>query len=166
MIFFGKKKGLFKSVIYLTVPGCSKCLCAKSVVACQASLSIEFPRQAHWSELPCPPPADLPDPVIESAPHCCFSIDQLYLTLWHHELQHTRLPSPSLSPRICSNSCPLSRWRHPPNSSFVAPSLLASNLSEHQGLFQWVSSFHQVAKVLELQFQHQSFQWMFRTDFL
>ena len=40
------------------------------------------------------------------------------------------------------------------------------NLSQHQGLFQWVSSSHQVAKVLELQLQHQSFQWIFRTDFL
>ena len=38
------------------------------------------------------------------------------------------------------------------------------NLSQHQGLFHWVSSSHQVAKVLE--FQHQSFQWIFRTDFL
>ena len=42
----------------------------------------------------------------------------------------------------------------------------AFNLSLHQGLFQWVSSSHQVAKVLELQLQHQSFQWIFRTDFL
>ena len=41
----------------------------------------------------------------------------------------------------------------------------ALNLSQHQGLFQWVSSSHQVAKVLELQFQHQSFQWIFRVDF-
>ena len=40
------------------------------------------------------------------------------------------------------------------------------NLSQHQGLFQWVSSSHQVAKVLEFQLQHQSFQWIFRTDFL
>ena len=40
------------------------------------------------------------------------------------------------------------------------------NLSQHQGLFQWVSSFHQVAKVLEFQLQHQSFQWILRTDFL
>ena len=40
------------------------------------------------------------------------------------------------------------------------------NLSQHQGLFQWVSSSHQVAKVWEFQLQHQSFQWIFRTDFL
>jgi len=42
----------------------------------------------------------------------------------------------------------------------------AFNLSQHQGLFQWVSSSHQVAKVLEFQLQHQSFQWIFRVDFL
>ena len=40
------------------------------------------------------------------------------------------------------------------------------NLSQHQGLFQWVGSSNQVAKVLELLLQHQSFQWIFRTDFL
>ena len=40
------------------------------------------------------------------------------------------------------------------------------NLSQQQGPFQWVSSSHQVAKVLEFQFQHQSFQWIFRTEFL
>ena len=47
-----------------------------------------------------------------------------------------------------------------------SPSPPALNLSQHQGLFQWVSSSHQVAKVLEFQLQHQSFQWTFRTDFL
>ena len=39
----------------------------------------------------------------------------------------------------------------------------AFNLSQHQSLFQWVSSSHQVAKILEFQLQHQSFQWIFRT---
>ena len=42
----------------------------------------------------------------------------------------------------------------------------ALSLSQHQGLFWWVGSSHQVAKVLELQLQCQSFQWIFRTDFL
>ena len=41
----------------------------------------------------------------------------------------------------------------------------AFNLSQLQGLFQWVSSLHQVVKVLEFQLQHQSFQWIFRIDF-
>ena len=44
------------------------------------------------------------------------------------------------------------------------PSAPVLNLFQHQGLFQWVSSLHHVAKVLKL--QHQSFQWIFRTDFL
>ena len=47
-----------------------------------------------------------------------------------------------------------------------SPSPPAPNLSQHQGLFQWVSSSHQVAKVLEFQLQHQSFQWTARTDIL
>ena len=40
------------------------------------------------------------------------------------------------------------------------------NLSQHQSLLQWVGSSHQMAKILELQLQHQSFQWIFRVDFL
>ena len=51
---------------------------------------------------------------------------------------------------------------HPPLSS----SLPAPNPSQHQGLFQWVNSSHEVAKVLEFQPQHQSFQWTPRTDLL
>ena len=47
-----------------------------------------------------------------------------------------------------------------------SPSPPAFNLFQHQGLFQWVSFLHQVAKVLKFQFQHQSFQWIIRTDFL
>ena len=50
-----------------------------------------------------------------------------------------------------------------PLSSRSPPAL---NLSQHQGLFQWVNSSHQVAKVLEFQLQHQSFQWTPRTDLL
>ena len=53
-----------------------------------------------------------------------------------------------------------------PAHPLLPPSPPAFNLSQHQGLFQWVSSSHQVAKLLELQLQHQSFQWIFRTDFL
>ena len=53
-----------------------------------------------------------------------------------------------------------------PAHPLSSPSPPAFNLSQHQGLFHWVSSSHQVAKVLEFQLQHQSFQWIFRTDFL
>ena len=50
---------------------------------------------------------------------------------------------------------------HPLSSPFPP----AFNLSQHQGFFKWVSSSHQVAKILEFQLQHQSFQWTPRTDF-
>ena len=43
-----------------------------------------------------------------------------------HELQHARLPCPSLSPRVCSNSCPLSWLYHPTISSSVEPSIFPS----------------------------------------
>ena len=52
-----------------------------------------------------------------------------------------------------------------PSHPLLSPSP-AFNLSQHQGIFQWVSSSYQVAKVLEFQLQHQSFQWIFKTDFL
>ena len=53
-----------------------------------------------------------------------------------------------------------------PSHPLSTPSTPAFNLSQHQGLFQSVSSSHQVAKVLEFQLQHHSFQWIFRADFL
>ena len=63
-------------------------------------------------------------------------------SLWPHGLKYVRLPYPSLAPGARSNSCPLSRWCHPTISSSVVPSPPACNLSQHQGLFQWVSTFH------------------------
>ena len=79
-------------------------------------------------------------------------------------LQHDRPPCPSPTSRVYPNSYPSSRWCHPTISSSVV--LLSSylNLSQHQGLFKWVSSSQQAAKVLEFQLQHQSLQWTLRTD--
>ena len=71
-----------------------------------------------------------------------------------HELQHARPPCPSPTPGVYSNPCPSSQWCHP----LLSPSPPAPNLSQHQGLFQWVNTSHEVAKVLEFQLQHQSFQ--------
>ena len=73
---------------------------------------------------------------------------------WHHQLPkstqtHVHWVGDSIQPS------------HP----LLSPSPPALNLSQHQGLFKWVSSSHQVAKVLEFQLQHQSFQWIFRADF-
>ena len=53
-----------------------------------------------------------------------------------------------------------------PSHPLLSSSPPAFNLSQHRGLFHWVSSLHQMAKVLEFQLQHQSFQWIFRTDLL
>ena len=86
-------------------------------------------------------------------------------SLQPHGLQHARPPCQSPILRVYSNSCPLSQWYNPTTSSTVSPSP-AFNHSKQQGLFKWVSFSHQVAKVSEFQFQHQSFQWIFRTDFL
>ena len=92
------------------------------------------------------------------------SVAQSCLTLWSHGSQHTRPPCPSPTPGVYSDSCLLSRWCHPTISSSVVPfsSCLQSFLAS--GLFKWVSSSHQVAKVLDLQYQ--PFQWIFRTDLL
>ena len=98
--------------------------------------------------------------------HTCIScsVTQSCLTLRPHGLQHSRLLCALPSPRVCSYLCLLNWWCHPTVSSSVAPSPLVFSLSQHWGLFHWVSSSHQVAKVLEL--QHHSFQWIFRVGFL
>ena len=104
------------------------------------------------------------DLVIKFSASCSVAKSCPALCNQPHELQYTRLLCPPLSPRVTQihvywvgdviqPSHPLSS---PPPSTF--------NLSQHQGLSQWVSSSYQVAKVLEL--QHQSFQWIYRVGFL
>ena len=68
-------------------------------------------------------------------------------SLQPRELQHTRLPYLSPSPGACSNLCPLSWWYRPAILSSVIPFCL----SQDQGLFQWINSSHEVAKVLDFQ---------------
>ena len=88
-------------------------------------------------------------------------------SLWPHGPQHAGLPLSITNSRSLINSCPLRQWCHPTISSSVIPfsSCIQSFLaSESFPLEKTVSSSHQVAKVLELQFQHQSFQWTPRTD--
>ena len=92
-----------------------------------------------------------------------FSRSVMSNSLRPHGLQDARPPCPSPTPRVYPNSCQLSRWCHP---TMLSPSPPAPNPSQHQGLFQWVSSSHQGAKVLEFQLQHQSFRRIFRVDFL
>ena len=65
-----------------------------------------------------------------------------------HELQHARPPCPSPTPRVHLNSCPSSQWWLEPSQPLSSPSPPVPNPSQHQSLFQWVNSLHEVAKVL------------------
>ena len=65
-----------------------------------------------------------------------------------HESQHARPPCPSPTPGVHSDSRPSSQWCHPAISSSVSPSPPAPNPSQHQSLFQWVNSSHEVAWLL------------------
>ena len=110
-------------------------------------------------------------PGEEPLTHSC----EVYLLLFSRSVM-----SDSLQPMDCSTSgfpvllhLPELAQSHihwcdaiQPSHPLSPPSPPAFNLSQHQGLFQWVSSSQQVAQVLELQLQHQSFQWTFRVDFL
>ena len=95
-----------------------------------------------------------------------FSCSVTFDSLRSHRLQHARLPCPSLSPGICSNSCPLSWWCHPSISSSVAPFSSCPQCFPASGSFPVSWLFTSGAKVLELQLQHQSFRWISRVDFL
>ena len=85
-------------------------------------------------------------------------------SLQPHESQHTRPPCPSPTPGVHSDSCPSSQWCHPAISSSVVPSPPAPSPSQHHSLFQWINSSREVAKVLEFQLQHHSFQRNPRAD--
>ena len=84
--------------------------------------------------------------------------------LQHHGLQHARPPCHHQLPKFTQTHVHWVSDPIQPSHPLSSPSSPTLTLSQHQCLFQWVSSLYQVAKVLQL--QHQSFQWIFRTDFL
>ena len=103
--------------------------------------------------------------------------------VYHDEVQFSLVPH--LCPTLCPMDCSIPglpvhhqlqeftqthvHWvgdAIQPSHPLSSPSLPSFNLSQHQGIFKWVSSLHQVPKVLKFQLQHQSFQWIFRIDFL
>ena len=94
-----------------------------------------------------------------------FSHSVVSNSLRPHELQHARPPSPHQLPESTQTHVHWVSDAIQPSPPLSSPSP-ALNLSQHQDLFKWVSSSHQVAKVLEFQLQHQSFQWTPRTDLL
>ena len=102
--------------------------------------------------------------VIPNACRLLFSHSVVPDSLWPHGLQHAKLPCPLVSPTVLSNSCPSNWWCHSTILSSVIPFSRLPSVFPTSGLFKRVRSLHQVAKLLE--FQLQSFQWIFRTDFL
>ena len=97
---------------------------------------------------------------------CCCSVTLSCLTLQPHGLQHARLPVHHQLLELAQTHVHGVHDAIQPSHPLSSPSPPAFNLYQHQGLFQWVSCSHQLAKVLEFQLQHQSFQWIVRTDFL
>ena len=97
--------------------------------------------------------------------HCCL-VAHLCPILQPHGLQQARLPCPSPSPRDCSNSCPLSRWCHPIISSSVISFSSYFQSFPAWGSFPTSQFFTSGGQSIGVSLQHQSFQWIFRTDFL
>ena len=147
-------------------------LCNLWTVARQAPLSMGFSRQEHWSGLPCPPLGDLPEPEIESRypvfPALAGRIFTNSATWGKHSVQFScSVMSDSVTPwTVAHQASPsITNSRSLPKPMSIEPGMPSNhlilchpspfppvfNLSQHQDLFQSVSSLHQVAKVLELQ---------------
>ena len=95
-----------------------------------------------------------------------FSLSVMSNSLRPHGLQDARLPCPSPTLRACSDSCPSSQWCHPTVSSSVISFSSCLQSFQASGSFQISQFFASGGQRLEFQLQHQSFQWIFRTDFL
>ena len=133
-------------------------------------------QKEYWSRLACPHPGDFPNSdqtciscitgeLFTTEPFS--SVAQSCLTLCN-PMNHCTpgLPVHHQLPEFTQTHVHWVSGAIQPSHPLSSPSLPALNLSQHQGLFKWVSSSHQVAKVLEFQLQHQSFQWSTRTDLL
>ena len=94
--------------------------------------------------------------VAQSCPTLCDPMD----------CSRARLPCPSPTPGVYSNSCPSSRWCHPAISSTVIRFSSCLHSFPASGSFQMTQFFTSMAKVLEFQVKNQSFQWISRTDLL
>ena len=87
-------------------------------------------------------------------------------SLWPHESQHARPPCPSPTPGAYSNSCPLCQWCHTTISHSVVPFSSCSQSFPASGSFQMSWFITSGGQSIEFQLQHQSFQWIFKTDLL
>ena len=144
----------------------------------------------RWRDIPVTPAGMGPTPLCAIGGGKCSPCEEgaapaLFLMfshlVWHFATLWVAvhwLSCASPSPGVCSNSCSWSQWSHPTILSSVVPFSSCLQSLQHQSLSQWVGSlfaseyfpicqlFPTGAKLLEIQLQHQSFQWIFRTDFL
>ena len=149
-------------------------------IARQAPLSMGFSRQECWRGLPFPPPGDLPNSGIKTTSLASpaltgeFFTTSTTLVLSHLSclmlcnpmdcstpglpVPHHFLEFAQVHLHCIGDAIQLAHPRMPSSHSTL-------NLSQHQGLFHWVNCLYQMTKILEFQFQHQSFQWVFRVDF-
>ena len=154
---------------------------------CWGLLSMGFSGQDYWSGVPFPSLGDLYDPGIKLTSLVSPTLAGGFLTTAPPGNPYSSFLSSALFSsvaQLCPTLCdPMNRstpglpfrqlpeftQTHDairPSHPLSSPSPPAPNPSQYQGLFQWVNSLHEVAKVLEFQLQHQSFQWIFRVDFL
>ena len=150
-------------------------------IVLQAPLSIGFSRQEYWRGFPCPPPGNLPNPGIKPTSLTSPALAGMFLTT-STACCSVAQPCPALcNPMDCLTQdfpvlhhFPELAQTHgywvsdaiQPYRPLLFPSPPAFDLSQHQSLFQWVSSSHYLAQILEFQLQHQSLKWVFRVDFL
>ena len=153
-------------------------LATRWTVAHQAPLSMGFSRQEDWNGLPFTSPGDLPNPGMEPR-SCALHMVSCVAGRFFAERATVQFSLVNQScPTLCNpmdRSTPGFPVHHQlleftqtrvhwvgdaiqPSHPLLLPSPPIFNLSQHQDLFKWVGSSHQVAKVLEFQFQHQSFQ--------
>ena len=135
----------------------------------QSYSTLSQPGKWHWYNqdtehfyhflLPIYSHTDFPLTPIHTFSSLQFSRSGMSNSLRPHGPQHNRPACPSPTPGVYWNSCPLIEIGDAiqPSHPLSSPSSPAFNFSQHQGLFKWVSSSNQVAKVLEFQLQYQSF---------
>ena len=145
------------SAICITPLSCGPVLCIpENKHSCSSPLQTSLSLKASSTSLD---NRKGPSVQFSSVSHSCLTLDPMNRStpglLVHHQLlEFTQTHVHRVGDAI------------QPSHALPSPSPPAPNPSQHQGLFQWVNSLHEVAKVLEFQLQHQSFQWTPRTDLL
>ena len=163
----GSQPYAFSPLVSVTLSGTEHCcLVAKS------SLTLAFPRQEYWNGLPFLSPRDHPNPTPVSCivgtffttePPVHAVVVQSLSRVWlcdHMDCSMAGFPVLHYLPEVAQTYVHWVGDVIQPSNPLLTPSPPALSLSQHQGLFQWIGSSHQVANILDLQLQF--LQWIFR----